>query len=335
MKNTFYAAICCLAMLTGCQQAEEITNLSEELPMAIEASIESQMGSRYVSENNDGTPNSLVFTSGDKIGVFVDNRAAAQWTKGDGDNWTSTPNTIYWPDKVNSYDFYAFYPYQEATSITSVPMPSLAGQTGTIESLSACDFMVATALDKKYTDDNGKVSFTEETNRFKHVSSLVAITILKESDLKESTITKISFKGANTGLGSTTEYSFGTDTEPATIVTKSSIDIVESSENFSISMKEREKDLPLYFILNSGASLTDITFSIEYKTGEKHYTASKTGLGSGSLTSGNRYNFNLNITDGVLSISGCEIEGWGTGSNMNDIVINTPTEQQSQNNENI
>ena len=334
MRNSFFATVCCMAMLAGCQQAEEITNLSEELPMAIEASIESQMGSRYVSENNDGTPNSLVFTSGDKIGVFVDNRAADKWTN-KGENKWDPETTIYWPDKVKGHDFYAFYPYQEASSKTSVPMPSLAGQTGTIESLSACDFMVATALDKKYTDDNGKVSFTGETNRFKHVSSLVAITILKESDLKESIITKISFEGANTGLGSTTEYSFGTDTEPATIVTKSSIDIVESSENFSTSMKETEKDLPLYFILNSGASLADITFSIEYTTGTTHYTASKTGLGSSSLESGNRYNFNLNITDGVLRISGCEIEGWGNGGIMNDIVINTPTEQQSQNNENI
>ena len=330
MKNTFYAAICCLAMLAGCQQAEEIENPSEELPMAIEASIESQMGSRYVSENNDGTPNSLVFTSGDKIGVFVDNRAAAQWTKGDGDNWTSSPNTIYWPDKVNSYDFYAFYPYQEATSITSVPMPSLAGQTGTIESLSACDFMVATA-NQSYTSNNGTVSFTGTNNKFKHVSSLVAITILKESDLKESTITKISFEGANTGLGSTTTYSLKTKA----VTTNTDIDIVESAENFSVSMTNATTDKTLYFILNSGTSLADITFSIEYTTGTTHYTASKTGLGSSSLESGNRYNFNLNITDGVLSISGCEIEGWGTGSNMNDIVINTPTEQQSQNNENI
>ena len=331
MKNTFYAAICCLAMLAGCQQAEEIVNPSEELPMAIEASIESQMGSRYVSENNDGTPNSLVFTSGDKIGVFVDNRAAAQWTKGDGDNWTSTPNTIYWPDKVNSYDFYAFYPYQEATSITSVPMPSLAGQTGTIESLSACDFMVATALDKKYTDDNGKVSFTGETNRFKHVSSLVAITILKESDLKESTISKISFEGANTSsvleesgtdLNSTATYSFETNTVTPNICKVESADL-------NLSMTDKAKDHTLYFILNSSINLSDITFTITYKTGETQYTASKTGLGSSSLTSGKRYNFNLNITDGVLSISGCEIQGWGEGTSMDDIIINSPTTQST------
>lgn len=325
MKHTFFTTVLCMVMLTGCQQAEEITNPSEELPMAIEASIENHMASRYASGNNNGTPNSLVFSSGDNIGVFVNDRVADKWTKGNDENWTSTPSTIYWPDKVSNHDFYAFYPHQEALSKTSVPMPSLAGQTGTMESLSKCDFMVATT--KQSYGTNGIVSFSGTNNCFKHVSSLVAITILKESDLKESIITKISFEGANTGLGSTTEYSFGTDTEPATIVTKSSIDIVESSENFSISMKETEKDLPLYFILNSGADLANITFSIEYNTGEKHFTASKSGLGSGSLTSGNRYNFNLNITDGVLSISGCEIEGWGTGSNMNDIIINTPTEQ--------
>lgn len=324
MRNSFFATVCCMAMLAGCQQAEEITNPSEELPMAIEASIESQMGSRYASVNNDGTPNSLVFTAGDKIGVFVDNRAAAQWTKGDGDNWTSTPNTIYWPDKVNSYDFYAFYPYQKATSITSVPMPSLAGQTGTIESLSACDFMVATA-NQSYTSNNGTVSFTGTNNKFKHVSSLVAITILKESDLKVSTITKISFEGASgTNLGSNTIYSF----ETGTVTANTNIDNVTST-TLNVSMTEANADKTLYFILNSGANLANVTFCIEYKTGEKNYKASKTGLGSDDLESGNRYNFNLNITDGVLSISGCEIEGWGEGTSMDDIIINSPTTQST------
>lgn len=327
MKKQFFIALCYMVMLAGCQQAEEIENMSDELPMSIEANIESTMGSRYTSNSDDGTPSSLKFSSGDKIGVFVDDRAAALWTKGDGDNWASTPSTIYWPDKVNDHDFYAFYPYQEASSITSVPMPSLAGQTGTIESLSVCDFMVATAIDKKHTDDNGKISFTGETNCFKHVSSLVAITILKESDLKESTITKISFEGDNTGLGSTTTYSFKTKT----VTPNTNIDKVESAENFSVSMENETTNKPLYFILNSGANLANITFSIEYTTGTTHYTASKTGLGSSNLTSGNRYNFNLNITDGVLNISGYEIQGWGEGTPMDDIIINTPTTQSTSN----
>lgn len=328
MRKNFLAALCCMVMLVGCQQAEEIENISEKLPMAIEASIESSMGSRYASNSDDGTPSSLKFSSGDEIGVFVNNKAAAKWTKGEGDNWSSTPSTIYWPDKVNNHSFYAFYPYKEASSKTSVPMPSLAKQTGTIESLSTCDFMVATALSKKYTDDNGKISFTGETNCFKHVSSLVAITILKESDLKESTITKISFEGTDTGLGSTTTYSFDTKI----VTTNTDIDKVES-DILEVSMAKVETDQTLYFILNSGANLANVTFSIEYKIGETKYIATKEGLGNNNLTSGNRYNFNLNITDGVLNISGCEIEGWGEGSKMEDIIINTP-EQQSQNNEN-
>ena len=81
MRKNFLAALCCMVMLVGCQQAEEIENISEKLPMAIEASIESSMGSRYASNSDDGTPSSLKFSSGDEIGVFVNNKAAAKWRR--------------------------------------------------------------------------------------------------------------------------------------------------------------------------------------------------------------------------------------------------------------
>jgi len=333
MKKLTFAATCCMAMLAGCQQAEEIVNPSEELIMSIEASIGDAARSRYASNNDKGTPYSLKFVEGDKIGVFVDDRAAVtEWTKTSNEDWSTTPNPVYWPGKGSEgYDFYAFYPYPSENNVisrTSVPMPSLEGQDGTISSISARDFMVATTH-KAYTDNNGKVSFTGPNDCFKHVSSLVAITILKESDLKESTIHKISFEGTKTNLGSLTSYSFENKDSPVTVTT--SIDNVVSAENFQISMAEETEDKTLYFILNSGANLSNVTFSIEYQTGLKSYIATKTGLGEGTLTSGNRYNFKLNITDGVLSITGNEIQGWGEGTNMEDIIINKP--QENSNNE--
>ena len=327
-KKIYFAAICCMAMLAGCQQAEEIVNPSEELVMSVEASIEDAIGSRYASNNVNGTPNSLKFDSGDNIGVFVGEKGVTKWTKSETDSWGTTPNPVYWPGKESAgYDFYAFYPYPTETSEFSkedVPMPSLEGQIGTIASLSACDFMVATAH-SAYNDDNGKVSFTGETNCFKHVSSLVAITIQKESDLKESVINKISFEGANTNLGALTSYSFKTET----VSVKTAKDKMESAD-LGVSMAEEESDKTLYFILNSGASLSDVTFSIKYETEGIDYIATKSNLGNSVFTKGNRYNFKLNITDGVLDIRGCEIQGWGEGTDMGDIVINTPQTDSNQ-----
>ena len=206
-------------------------------------------------------------------------------------------------------------------------MQSLKNQCGTIERLSACDFMVATAQ-QAYTDNNGTVLF-EENSSFKHINSLVAVTILKESDLENSTINSISFEANN--IASATTYSFTNTESPVSINKTEELNLLESSE-LGISMAEQESNMTLYFILNSGIDLSETTFRINYTTGTKSYTATKTNLGSATLKSGNRYNFNLNITDGVVSITGGEIEEWGEGNDMADIIINNP--QESPNNEN-
>ena len=114
------------------------------------------------------------------------------------------------------------------------------------------------------------------------------------------------------------------------------VDDKKSDEMVSgdLNYKMEGADHTFYFILNKGINLSDITFCIEYSTGEKHYNADKADLGSGTLTSGGRYNFNLNISDGVLSIFGETIQNWGDGTQMDDIEINNPTEDNNQNDEN-
>lgn len=332
-KKIYFAAICCMAMLAGCQQAEEIVSPSEELVMSVEASIEDTIGSRYASNNVNGTPNSLKFDSGDNIGVFVGEKGVTKWTKSETGSWGTTPSPVYWPGKESAgYDFYAFYPYPTEASEFSkkdVPMPSLAGQTGTIASLSACDFMVATAH-SAYNTYNGKVSFTGEKNCFKHVSSLVAITILKESDLVNSTVNYISFEAIN--LASSRTYSFENIQNPIKF-TPTGVKSAIKSDELNLSMANETTNKTLYFILNSGINLSGVTFSIEYSTGGKNYIATKTGLGNGSFASGSRYNFNLNITDGVLAITGTDIQDWGAGTNMGDIIINTPIESPNDEND--
>ena len=333
MRIASLLAILATVLLTGCQQKENFENTNEELLVSIEASIENATLSRYASNNTNGTPNSLKFTSGDKIGLFMEDSEVSLWTKAEN-GWEHTPN-IYWPNKSETArNFYAFYPYPTSTqtltiSKSSIPMPSLSNQDGTIASLSACDFMVATAQ-QTYTENNGTVSFTGTDKCFKHINSLVAITILKESDLKESTINNISFTAID--IASTRTYSFTATESPITISETSKSNIIESS-NLDLNMAIKNKNETLYFIVSSGIDLSNTTFCIEYITGTNTYIATKEGLGSGSFASGNRYNFNLNITDGVLNITGAEIQEWGEGTNMGDIIINSPT-INTQNNEN-
>ena len=329
MRKNIIVFFCTIALLTGCQQTEDMNDLSNEPLVSIEASIENSTLSRYVSDNDEGTPNSLEFSTGDQIGLFMEDSEVSLWEKNES-GWGHMLN-IFWPNKSDTKrKFYAFYPYPtdaqiSAISKSSIPMPSLNNQSGTIASLSACDFMVATTQ-QAYTEDNGKVSFTGTENCFKHVNSLVAITILKESDLKKSTINNISFTATN--IASTRTYSFTRTESPIAISETSSSNTIKSSA-LNLNMASTETNATLYFIVNSGIDLSDTIFSINYTTGGKTYTATKSGLGSGSFTSGSRYNFNLNITDGVLSITGAEIQEWGEGTNMGDIIINNPQEESN------
>lgn len=320
MRNSFFATVCCMAMLAGCQQAEEIVNPSEELTMAIEASIEDQMESRYVSSDN--TPNNLSFATDESIGVFVNERPAVKWTY-KGNNW-EPETTVYWPDKSEEgHNFYAYYPYATATSKESVPMPSLADQAGTLENLAAYDFLAATTNENYGTD--GVVSFTGTDHCFKHVSALVAITIKGESDLSTSTINYISFGGNNIASGTT--YSF--ETNKTSIVENKTSDLMKS-DNLDYTMTRTDK--VFYFIVNSGNELSATSFTIEYTSDDTSYKATKTNLGTGTLSSGKQYSFNVKVADGVMTISGNDIQNWTSGGTMDDIVING-VEQPSTNTE--
>ena len=323
MKNNIPLAICCMFMLAGCQQTEEFENTNEKLPLSIEASIE---GNNDISRHTVGNNIlNMAFEAGNTMGVFVDERPAVEWTKQTDGTWQAT-NTIYWPDKSNEHNFYGYHPYTSASSKESVPMPSLTSQTGNIENLCSLDFLVAQKK-QSYTTSS-TVSFIKieggEDNSFKHVSSLIGITIKGTSDLKSSIVKSISFSGGN--IASSTTYSFVTKT-----VTKTNNDTSTQITATNLNCSINDIDKTFYFVVNAGENLSNVTFNIKYSTGEKNYTASKTGLGNATLTSGNLYKFNLNITDGVIAVTGNEIQPWSEQT-MDDIIINNPTEQS--NNEN-
>ena len=327
MKTKIFSVVVCVTMLAGCRQADEIDNMSEELPVSIEASIGNMQMSRYAS--SDDSPNNLSFIVNDEIGLFVHDRSVVKWTLED-DGWKPTTSS-HWPNKDDDFWFYAYYPYDEATSKGSVKMPSLAGQKGSIESLSACDFLVASTEETYVSEEDdgidGQVSFTGSAS-FEHVSSLVAITIKGDCDLKTSTIQQISFSAPDIASGTT--YSFSDKT--TTVVGDKKSNKMESE---ALNFEMENVDKTFYFILNNGIAFSDITFSIKYSTNGIKYNAEKVGLGEeGKLERGKRYNFSLNISDGILTVSGGEIQNWGDGTQMDDIEINNPIVDNNQADEN-
>lgn len=308
-KKIYFAAICCMAMLAGCQQAEEIVNPSEELLMSIEASIGDAARSRYAGD----TPNDVNFTDGDKIGLSVNNGTFYEWKCNQNNSWKRTDDkVVYWNDKTNNHTFKAFYPFGDITQEGAIEMPELTGQDGTMTSVAARDFLIA-QKEESYATESGVVSLT-----FEHVSSLITIKLKGEGDLVGSTINQITITGNNILTSST--YKFG-ETAPVTVA-GDQVNTMTLEPNCTITAGTNKL---FYFIFNSGtANLSDVNLTIAYTSGGKGYTATLNGLGKNDETfiSGEQHIFSLKIADGVLSISGNEIKDWIGTEDVEDIIIN-------------
>lgn len=320
MRKLFIAVAC--SLLAGCHQTEEMEFVDEDLKMSVVASIQSsnnQSVSRYAGDN----PNSISFKSGDEIGIAVNGEMFVKWIKdNNGDGWSPEGEAIFWEDKSKNHSFVAFYPFAENATMESVPMPDLSDQKGDMNSVAAKDFLFTTKEQSYGT--NGVVEFNRvndsEDYSFKHISSLVIVTLNGEGELSSATIDKISISGNN-------------------IITPSACKI--NGENFIVELDETENknllelslshqmgssDKTFYFVVNSGTvSLSAVTLSISYTTSQGSYIATLNGLGTSEVTSferGKKYSYSLKVAGGELIISGNAIQDWGEGLNLGDIVIN-------------
>lgn len=317
-------AIACMALLAGCQQAEEIENESEELQISIEASIgESEIVSgRYAGSE----PNDVAFTTSDDIGVSVNGGDFVRWSY-DGTSWKTDANGgVYWDDKTSSHTFHAFYPYDEISSERIIPMPDLTAQDGTMESLAECDFLVATKTQDYGT--NGVVSFTE-AHSFEHVSSLVKITLKGEGDLASASIKKITLSGQDISTLST--YSFEGNNAGVTLNKE---DDNGDSLDLTMSCNMNSEDQTFYCIINAGTvDMSSMKMFIEYTSSSgTAYKAELSGMGDkgAKFESGKQYSYTLKVADGVLTITGGSITEWEDGANMEDIIINGVEQNKSE-----
>lgn len=310
-----------MALLTGCQESECVEEESEKLPMSIEARIDEAGGASRSADK----PGKSEFLSNDAIGLFVNEQAVAKWTKNESDSWSTTP-AAYWPDKTSNHNFYAFYPYVESASKSSVPMPDLTKQTGKAEELAKYDFLVAKAT-QSYTTNTGVVSFSNG-NAFHHVSSLITLKIDGSGDLSSSTINGISLTGTDIVASST--YSFDNSSAPVSVADGNKKNILAVT---GLNGTMNSAGLTYYFILNSNTvTHSAVELVLDYTTGSDKYKARKTGLGSGSshYEGGKRYDYTLKITDGVLTISGGEIADWASGGTLDDIMINGEKQEATE-----
>lgn len=299
-----------MTFFVACQQAEVENQEAEDLRMSISASINGQKespNSRYEGAN----PSEVAFSTGDAIGLFVDGKSAVKWTF-ESLEWT-TDGIVYWPDKTKSHTFRAFYPYTEAATYTGVPMPSLLNQKGTIESISACDFLVATKV-QSYTDGS-MVKFTGEDHSFNHVSTLLKLVFKQGEELNGAILTKVTIEGSN--IVSPSSYSF--EEGEVTLVPDASSDIL-TADGLSYDMSSEQA---LYFIVNEKQdAATSVKLSVEYQVDGKNYVAQMNNFANSVFAGGLCQSYVITVLNSSLVISGADISAWGVGESLDDVEIN-------------
>lgn len=303
-----------MTFFVACQQAEVENPKADDLRMSIVASINGQ-GKSPESRYTGDDPSDVDFKAGDNIGLFVDSKPAVEWIYNNG-SWSPVGGIVYWPNK-NEHTFRAFYPYDETDDYTSVPMPSLLNQDGSIESISACDFLVTTKS-QSYSE-GGAVTFNkvdEETDySFKHVSTLLKLTFKEGVDLSGAILNKVTIEGNN--IVSPSYYSF----EDGTVTLAPDEDSnVLTATDLTYDMDSEEN---LYFIVNETQNpTTPFKLLVEYSVNEKSYMAQMSGFASNSFVGGMCQSYTITIQNNSLVISGAEISPWGVGESLDNIVIN-------------
>lgn len=304
------ACICYMSCMASCQsESDNLLNQTAELSMSIVANIGDtpSITGRYIGSDLKNAE----FTTGDSIGIFINDLPLTRWDYVNI-SWTPKEKT-YWPDKENSHSFKAFYPYSEAINYENIPMPSLLGQDGTLTKLPQHDFLVA-ETSQEY-GDNGIVYFQGEGKSFRHISSLVELTIHNTEDLATATLNKISLSGTN--IVSPTNYSF---TDGVSLNTNENSDLLEITPNKSMT----EGNAIYYLIVNEKLDTSSIvTLTIEYTVNNKVYTAVHSNFSGNQFQGGMQNSFAITIRNRTLHIYGSEISPWTQDNELEDIIIDS------------
>ena len=316
MKHKHMLAVLCGSMicLAACQNESEVLPAKAELAMSVVARIGDAplLKGRYVGED----PDNVEFAEGDAVGIFVDDRPVVRW-RYESLSWVPDEK-VYWADRENVHVFKAFYPYASATSYEGIPMPGLQKQTGDLESVAACDFLVASVA-QSYGSD-GTVAFQGEGKSFRHVSSLVGLLLKAEEDLADATLLRVSLEGDNIVSPSLYSFSEGVELQP---------DDFSDALEISPQVAMEGEDKQFYLVVNEKLDETStVVLTIEYEADGKTYLAKKEDFSSNVFQGGVRQDYTIVIRNNQLVVSGSQISAWEQGSELEDVVIDSKEKEE-------
>lgn len=303
-KKNLIGACVVLSLLAACQQKESLQDVNNNPVVNLEASV-CTLGNMARTVTDEA--GSTVFSEGDELGFFMPGEMeSVKWTL-TGNKWKSESSLV-WKDKVSSFMFCAYYPYvEEPVTRDNIPMPDLSKQQGTLTSLGDFDFLSARCQTSYKETDNGTISFTGEAS-FRHVYSLVSVTIKKDLPTENVLLSKATFQGDN--MFSRSMYHFGESIEEDgfSFLESSLVNALTFQYEEPVSISD-ESGYTLFFLCNPSELVEDSEFSIAYQRDGIAHTASTKKLGK-QFSAGKYYQFILRLTKEELKLEGSEISDW-------------------------
>lgn len=293
MKKTIFTL---LAVFTLSSCNDEKIEFRQDLPVGLYVEV----GETKLSKTVTDIDGYVTFSGNDQIGLFVPERSTPVVWKYENSDWT-TSETVFWKNRTDDFEFHAYYPCDEVSGVTlsSVPMPDLTMQTGSLAEIGKYDFLAGSCT-TSYSTNNGLVTFVKD-NSLKHVYSLLYLNINGLSSADDMEITGCKFSGE--GIVTPHVYSF----ESAGMV-RSGNDIKSDLDISGLSYTVTGDPYTIAVLINPVTLNVPLNFTLEYNKGGLVYEASA-DLGK-SFAGGSFNNISLILVDEKLQMSGIEVDKW-------------------------
>lgn len=314
-KKLILGGCLCVLLCPACRQSEYVSE--DSLPLSMKATVEGASQGRTATETTGKTS----FIAEDEVGFFMPGQQtdAIKWSY-TGSGWSSD-SPLYWPNKTDDFEFCAFYPYVAQAERVRIPMPDLGKQTGELENLGKFDFLAARCV-TNYGADSGIVSFKGEAS-FKHIYSLIMVTLKKDVADKTMTLKTMKFEGKN--IIAPHFYCFDREGEDHMQIADEVIkkDVLELAKDVSV----EEDGYTSTVLINPSQLDTPLNFSVTYVRDGKPYRAVTDKMGT-LFESGKIYKYTIRIKKETLEIVGNEITDWVSGGSLEDIVVDETPETE-------
>ncbi|MFR9560803.1 MAG: fimbrillin family protein [Rikenellaceae bacterium] len=300
MKKIIFLALATIAM-ASCTKENEGSLSTPDNEVRITSSIATRT-------------NGNVWESGDEIGVYMTTNGGSFGDLGENILYTTTlsdgnfsSNTPLFYPASGTVDFLAYYPYSDATDfdITAYPV-NVAVDQSTTEKQGDVDLMSVTITNQAKTTNAVEMLFD-------HKLSKISLTIAAKEGAGVLASDLVGIEVTLSGTAATADFDLTSDAIN-NLGDATNITLLAAADGTSASAIVVPQTL-------SGATITFKT------TADVLYTATLT---TDSFEVGKEYNYNVSISNTVVTISSATINGWGDGvegdSDLNAGVAEEPAE---------